>query len=979
MADNTLQGQPILGDATNTGTTTPVPLTLSASGLIGALATGTNELSPITLNGVHYADAEAMGAVNLGDPGNFGSGLSEFASLPATALLSAVYSANLALPELGLDGSLEGPLLLPSLSLSAQGQAGASATGALEWPLLSIPSSAVAGAIGTGDGQLDALNVQALTGWHGNAVLDLPSVAGSLLAGRLLNAALTLERLSLQASSLSFTNTQATGQATVRLSAEGAALSGQAGPGQALLLPLGVQGAALTDGRFSGQALLSSLTLNAASVAGTAAQATLLLPAPALTAVLTTPLSVNTGQALLTWPLLTSVASGHGGTRSTGDAQTAPFSAAGVSRAGTVATGAVQAPALGVQGALVGPVLPAAGSTAVGLLTLAPASLLATGHGASRSSAALNLAALTLNGQGLSGQVATAVVQASALTLQASATAPLPVNPAAGAALLAVLAVSAQALQHNTAAGVLGWRAPSLAAQGLTGQAAAGQLVLSLPALAGTLAAPPAGTVATGALTLAALTASGLLASGPLITGDARLSLDVLARGAAGQVAQLSPSGPTLALSASAQSAMLANTGAGNAALAPLALSAPLFMGPLLNSAIAWPRLGLQAAASTGTVSAGLLTLSVPAVAAVLSAPLPDNAMQGNARLALPALSAGTLTSSALLDAVLSWPAYGVQASAVAGGVGQAQLVLPALGLAAQLSAPAPDSLLQGGAAFTSLALNAVALAGSLGRASLMLGAPSLDAQASANTLAQGQAALLHFTLLASAQGAPVQVADVQLTVPALVLQGTALAGNVAHADLTLTLVRLNADGAAQALGTAQVRLPLLHMDAGALVQTLAAPRFTGVVLNPRSQAVSRYEGVQANSLCLFGGLTLAATESGIVALTGDTDLGKPIAAQVAGGASDLGLKTAKTVLAAYVGYHASGALELTLITDTHHEYVYRLEPRQIGQQHTSRVKFGRGVQGSYWQWRLANRDGADFALDSLALEVLALQRRVAG
>ena len=69
---------------------------------------------------------------------------------------------------------------------------------------------------------------------------------------------------------------------------------------------------------------------------------------------------------------------------------------------------------------------------------------------------------------------------------------------------------------------------------------------------------------------------------------------------------------------------------------------------------------------------------------------------------------------------------------------------------------------------------------------------------------------------------------------------------------------------------------------------------------------------------------------------------------------------------------------EVTLITDQHHEYSYVLHPRQdAADLHASRVKFGRGVKGRYWQWKLANRNGADFDIDMLTLDVSPSVRRV--
>jgi hypothetical protein len=149
------------------------------------------------------------------------------------------------------------------------------------------------------------------------------------------------------------------------------------------------------------------------------------------------------------------------------------------------------------------------------------------------------------------------------------------------------------------------------------------------------------------------------------------------------------------------------------------------------------------------------------------------------------------------------------------------------------------------------------------------------------------------------------------------------------------------------------------------------------VVVNTHTNAVTTYEGITANSACMFAGVALMATAAGIVALEGDTDLGAPIAASVTSGVVDFSDSAIKRVLTGLAGYRADGDIELTLIADGHHEAVYRLQPRRIGEQHATRVKFGRGASGRYWQWKLTNRDGAGFSLDTLALDVQALGRKV--
>lgn len=167
-----------------------------------------------------------------------------------------------------------------------------------------------------------------------------------------------------------------------------------------------------------------------------------------------------------------------------------------------------------------------------------------------------------------------------------------------------------------------------------------------------------------------------------------------------------------------------------------------------------------------------------------------------------------------------------------------------------------------------------------------------------------------------------------------------------------------------------------LFRESDTVQQYLLFP--AGVVVNTHTSAVTEYAGVDANSGCMFAGSVLLATADGIVALEGDTDLGAPIAAAITSGISDLGEEHVKRILTGTVGYRAAGDMELALVADDHHESIYRLLPRRLDDPHATRVKFGRGAKGRYWQWTLSNRDGAGFSLDRLALDVQALGRRVA-
>jgi hypothetical protein len=335
----------------------------------------------------------------------------------------------------------------------------------------------------------------------------------------------------------------------------------------------------------------------------------------------------------------------------------------------------------------------------------------------------------------------------------------------------------------------------------------------------------------------------------------------------------------------------------------------------------------------------------------------------------MPPLAAGSLEPALQLETLA------LSASGSSGQVmGAPLLVLPRL----ELAAGGGDN-----AAMRLVPFNASgeAITGTLSAGSILL--PSLRGGATAmqDTVGEG-VVTLGLMQLAGTAGMDA-VIDGAVTLDLLQLSAVAGTGQMASADLTVPLFQLSADGHMEAIGSATLLLPAFEVAAEGAgmsggVINVPRPVLSSVVLNTRLKGVTRYEGLAANSFASFAGVQLAATVDGIVALMGENDLGSPIVASITSGTSDLGSAERKRIEAAFVGYRSMGEMEMTLITDEHHEYTYRLVPRQIADAlHSTRVKFGRGVDGRYWQWQLANTNGGAFDLASMQLNVIPLSRAV--
>lgn len=391
-----------------------------------------------------------------------------------------------------------------------------------------------------------------------------------------------------------------------------------------------------------------------------------------------------------------------------------------------------------------------------------------------------------------------------------------------------------------------------------------------------------------------------------------------------------------------------------------------------LEPALAWPEFTLDASGVNGSVGQGNCDFERLALNAGFDdgAVLPLLTLEAtgvNSALITGWCVMERLTLTGSLEPALSLPELSLSATALTGQVADGDVRLPvwmleaSTGTVADLTWPAwqvaavglTGSVASGQAQWPALQVNATLAQDGQAQGDVQFGLLSVFGVMVGTTFIEGRVTLLPPTLSADGQ-----------------------AGQDASAELILPLYTLNAEGYGDVTGSASVLLPLFTLDA--LMQGSVSLSDASIVLNTRVRGVTTYDGLGFNSAAIFNGVTLLANEHGIIALEGDTDLGVDIAASVASGDSDWGKHSFKRVVNGYVGYRANGELELSLILDGHDQNVYTLAPRQtLDALHPNRVKFGRGIAGMYVQWRMANRDGADFALERLSLDTDTLARQI--
>lgn len=294
-------------------------------------------------------------------------------------------------------------------------------------------------------------------------------------------------------------------------------------------------------------------------------------------------------------------------------------------------------------------------------------------------------------------------------------------------------------------------------------------------------------------------------------------------------------------------------------------------------------------------------------------------------------------------------------------------------------------------------------------------------AQMSADTLSAQDAALLNPTVVSHIEDA-VQASDVLsgfTTVAALSIDGAASKSTVlsaptyeavataSAADSTPVLLRVagafiteSAAGAATAEVSAVPQGNLLvaagissssldsRTDSYPILQnslyaadgvTYNDPEARAWVMNTETTAVSWYSNFQFESVAQAGDRTFAAGPNGLYELTGSTDEGELIEAEVITGLVDFKIAQTKRVDAFYFGYTSEGQLSLTVETPESGvpAATYSLEQRDASAPRNSRVVPGKGLFGRYWRVTLRNVGGVDFEIHDATIDVAVSTRRV--
>lgn len=155
----------------------------------------------------------------------------------------------------------------------------------------------------------------------------------------------------------------------------------------------------------------------------------------------------------------------------------------------------------------------------------------------------------------------------------------------------------------------------------------------------------------------------------------------------------------------------------------------------------------------------------------------------------------------------------------------------------------------------------------------------------------------------------------------------------------------------------------------------LNGDQYVAYAVNSKTSAATEYTNYNFNSMSG----DLAANSTGIYSLTGDDDDGVNINASFKTGLMDFGNSFMKQIPYAYLGMSSDGRMILKVISVNNgnkKERWYEMRQTNAASGNT-RLKFGKGVKASYWQFELANKNGSDFEFERIEFTPLVLKRRV--
>jgi len=143
--------------------------------------------------------------------------------------------------------------------------------------------------------------------------------------------------------------------------------------------------------------------------------------------------------------------------------------------------------------------------------------------------------------------------------------------------------------------------------------------------------------------------------------------------------------------------------------------------------------------------------------------------------------------------------------------------------------------------------------------------------------------------------------------------------------------------------------------------------------LNTKTGAVTEYSDYAFNSFARLDGRHIAASSEGLYELTGDTDDGQEIVAEMESALFQMSGSRFTSFRAAYLAVRGGGRFVLRLETGDGKTYDYDVTADDMA---TTKINLGKGLRSRYFSFTLIS-SGQDFDLEALEFVPIAARRHV--
>jgi len=151
---------------------------------------------------------------------------------------------------------------------------------------------------------------------------------------------------------------------------------------------------------------------------------------------------------------------------------------------------------------------------------------------------------------------------------------------------------------------------------------------------------------------------------------------------------------------------------------------------------------------------------------------------------------------------------------------------------------------------------------------------------------------------------------------------------------------------------------------------------YGATVMNASNYAVTEYATYPVKSIGYMNGHYYGVLSDGVYLLEGDDDSGTDVDAEIETGPVNFAEKVTTYPREAWIVYRSDGKVIFRIREDE--QTVYEADISFTSERlREERAKFGRGLRDQFYAFGFKNKDGADFDLDSIAIDVDRVRGRI--